>query len=249
LPTEGNVVTAFARRDDCPAVRRATLRLVPTLPGAAETADSGAISLDEPTSWATQVEDVVYGGGVDDGWKVPERALGPASGDVFDVLVLGNGGSVVLSLDPPATDGPGPDLAVYENSFNDLNLELARVEVSSDGAHWARFASMSLTAEPVSGYGSVEPTAIMGLAGKYKVGWGTPFDLSTLAGAPEVEDLLVDLAAIRYVRVLDVIGSGIELDSFGTPIYDPTPTFGSGGFDLEAVGVLNADSTSPSGAP
>ena len=53
----------------------------------------------------------------------------------------------------------------------------------------------------------------------------------------------VDLARIQYVRIVDVVGAGDVLDSFGAPIYDPTPTFGSGGFDLEAVGVLNAAAT------
>ena len=44
---------------------------------------------------------------------------------------------------------------------------------------------------------------------------------------------------IRWVRVVDVVGDGSCTDSFGNVIYDPYPTIGSGGFDLEAVGVIN----------
>jgi hypothetical protein len=29
-------------------------------------------------------------------------------------------------------------------------------------------------------------------------------------------------------------------DAFGNPVYDPTPTIGPAGFDVEAVGVIRA---------
>ena len=54
----------------------------------------------------------------------------------------------------------------------------------------------------------------------------------------------VNVNDIRYVRIIDVIGSinpalGSR-DSLGNLINDPYPTaFGSGGFDLNGVGVLN----------
>ncbi len=238
LPTGGDQATLFARFDACPEVARAVVTLVEALPGPATAEDTDAIPLDAPRAWATEVVSVVYGGGVDPVWRTPEKAVGPATGDIYDVLVLGNGGSAVLALDPPATDGPGPDLAVFENSFGGANLEVAFVEVSSDGATWARFASLSLTPSPVPTYGGLDPSHLSGLAGKHAAGWGTPFDLATLAGAPEVLDGRVDLGAVRYVRLLDIVGDGTTPDSFGHPIYDPTPAFGSGGFDLEAVGVL-----------
>jgi len=43
------------------------------------------------------------------------------------------------------------------------------------------------------------------------------------------------------VRLVDIIGDDAHgnLDSNGHIIYDLTPTTGSGGFDLEAVGVLH----------
>ena len=41
------------------------------------------------------------------------------------------------------------------------------------------------------------------------------------------------------VRIVDVVGDGFSLDSSGGVIYDPYPTSGSAGFDLDAVGVSN----------
>ncbi|AKB27733.1 Chitin binding protein [Methanosarcina siciliae T4/M] len=49
----------------------------------------------------------------------------------------------------------------------------------------------------------------------------------------------VDLNSINYVRIVDIPGSGDFKDSQGNPIYDGWVTWGSGGLDLEAVGVIN----------
>ncbi len=204
---------------------------------------STAVAADDASirSWATGwVDPVSYGDGVDETWRTPELALGPATGKPEDVVALGNGGSVVLSFEPPIKDGPGADLAVFENGFNDTFLELAFVEVSSDGTHFARFSSAYLGDEPVAEHGTHEPELISGLAGKYRRGFGTPFDLSLLAARPEVQAGVLDLTQIRFVRIVDVVGDGEQLDSFGRPIYDPHPTRGSGGFDLEAVAVLSS---------
>src|ERR1700744_4168377 len=57
------------------------------------------------------------------------------------VVSLGDSGVAVLTFAAPIIDGPGPDFAVFENGFanpaNDSQafLELAFVEVSSDGGH------------------------------------------------------------------------------------------------------------------
>ena len=44
---------------------------------------------------------------------------------------------------------------------------------------------------------------------------------------------------VRWVRLVDIVGDGSCTDSFGRVIYDPYPTEGSAGFDLDAVGVIN----------
>jgi hypothetical protein len=116
---------------------------------------------------------------------------------------------------------------------------LAYVEVSSDAAHFVRFDNASLTQSPVAEFGSVDPRAITGLAGKYRVGYGTPFDLSWLQDRPEVRSGSVDLSHIVAVRMIDVVGDGSMRDSFGHVIYDAYPTADSAGFDLEAVGLLH----------
>lgn len=208
-------------------------------PPAAGRPGSTAVSKDDPAlrAWAASWTEYVPGGEVSSTWQTPERALGQAAGDSYDVVSLGNGGRITLAFERPITNGPGWDFAVFENSFGDTFLELAWVEVSSDGTHFARFPNRSLTPGPVGSFGAIDPTDIDGLAGKYRQGWGTPFDLSDLAGSPEVLAGLVNPGAITHVRLVDIVGDGSALDSAGSPIYDPHPTSQSAGFDLDAVGV------------
>lgn len=190
------------------------------------------------TGWAAGWTNYEPGARVEELYQTPENALGAPVGegdeDAFHIVSLGEGGAITLVFDPPIADGPGPDFAVFENAQADTFLELGWVEVSSDGLHFQRFPSHSLTAAPVGGYGSVYTTNITGMAGKYRIGYGTPFDLAELAPAPEL-----DAQGVRWVRVRDIVGDGSCTDSFGRAIYDPYPTFGSGGFDLDAVGVIN----------
>lgn len=194
-----------------------------------------AIPLDDPRiqSWAIEVRSYHPGADLDETWQDPTRALGPASGAPLDITGLGRGGHIEFVWTHPLTNGPGPDIAIFENSFSDRFLELAHVEVSSDGLHWQRFPSISQTAQAVGGFGTTDPTNLHGLAGKYRAGFGTGFDFSTLP-----KKALVDREAIRFVRLVDVVGDGTDLDSRGQPIYDPYPTFGSAGFDLDGVAVL-----------
>ena len=112
----------------------------------------------------------------------------------------------------------------------------------SKGRAIAPSASNSLTSKPVGGFGAVDPTNLDGLAGKYKQGYGTPFDLDLLAGTPGL-----NVNQVKYVRIVDTVGNGTTLDSAGRPIDDPFPTTGSAGFDLDAVGVIHfASFTAPS---
>lgn len=189
-------------------------------------------------AWATSYSNYLPGGGVDAEFRTPEKALGPAVGDSFDVVSLGNGGSITLSFAGTLYNGPGWDFAVFENGFNDTFLELAFVEVSSDGSNFFRFPTVSFTPSPVGAFGNLDPTNIEGFAGKYRQGFGTPFDLDVFKNAPGI-----DVNRVSHVRLVDVIGNGTEFDSFPAayggphPIYDPYPTSGSAGFDLDAVGV------------
>ena len=213
--------------------------LFPGPPGAPDTT---AVALDDPgiVAWATGVEALVVGAGsTDEAYHVKAKALGPATGATTDVLVLGDAGNATLTFDVVITDGNGFDLAVFENAVTDTFLELAYVEVSSDGATFARFPSTYLGTEPVPSFGAHDPRDIDGLAGKYPVGYGVPFDLASLASDPEVEAGRVDLDRITHVRIVDIVGDGSSVDSRGEPIYDPYPTVTTAGFDLDAVAVLN----------
>ncbi|MEM6749046.1 MAG: dockerin type I domain-containing protein [Planctomycetota bacterium] len=187
--------------------------------------------------WADSVVDYSPAAGVDGIWQTPNLALGPAVGTSFDIVTLGDNGTITLGFDTPITNGPGFDFAVFENAFDDDFLELAFVEVSSDGQNFVRFANDSLTPDAVGGFDpiGVDATNLDGLAGKYRQGFGTPFDLDGVDGV----NPLVDVAAITHVRVVDILGDGSVADTSGDPIYDPFPTFGSPGFDLDAVAVLH----------
>lgn len=210
---------------------------------AAGVAGSTAIFKDDASivAWATGYQDYIVGADVTTSWQTPTKALGKAVGDSYDIVCLGNGGSIVLTFDTAITNGNGYDFAVFENSFSNTFLELGYVEVSTNGTDYFRFSNDSLTTSTVGAFGSVDPTNIDGLAGKYKQGYGTPFDLSTLI----YDDSLLDINNILYVRIVDIIGDGTYTDSSGDIIYDPHKTTGSGGFDLDAIGVIHQASAVP----
>ena len=171
-------------------------------------------------------------------------AVGPAD---YSTVSLGDSGVADLTFVTPVFDGPGADFAVFENGFPDpandslAFLELAFVEVSSDGMNYVRFPAHSLTQTNVQIPGSgtyMYANLVDGLAGKYIGGYGTPFDLSDLPASS-----LLNKDSITHIRVVDVIGDvhgHSSLDITGRIINDPYPTnFASGGFDLDAVGLIN----------
>ncbi len=162
---------------------------------------------------------------------------------------LGDGGNAVLTFESPIHNGPGADFVVFENGLSSGTdpiqyfLELAFVEVSSNGTRFVRFPAVSLTqtSSQINGFGFLEPVNLYNLAGKYTKNYGTPFDLSDL-----VDSMEIDLDNITHVKVVDVTGSLIpnfaSYDSKGNMINDPYPTpFASGGFDLDGVGVIHID--------
>jgi hypothetical protein len=159
-----------------------------------------------------------------------------------EVISLGDGGIATMIFAQPITDGPGPDFAIFENSFEDYFLELAFVEVSSDGVHFVRFPSTSLTssAKQIGPFDRIpDVRKLHNLAGKYRAGFGTPFDLLELK-----DSLGIDIKSITHVRVIDVIGSidprFASYDAQGNIINDPWPTqFPTCGFDLDAIAVIN----------
>jgi hypothetical protein len=166
-------------------------------------------------------------------------AIGPAGTN--GVVSLGDGGVAILEFSSPIMDGNGPDFAVFENGFDNLFLELAFVEVSSDGIHFFRFPAISNTDTTIQtdGFGLTDASKLHNLAGKYRAEYGTPFDLSDLTN-----DALLNKQSITHVKVIDVVGSiqnqYCSRDANNHKINDPWPTgWGNGGFDLDAVGVIH----------
>jgi len=210
---------------------------------------SAAIPEDSPEfqAWAQeirvvrgyqQLNDTTLGrasfGNVEEGLGAPDQK----------VVSLGDAGMATLIFDPPIANGPGFDFAVFENGFPAADgyfLELAFVEVSSDGEYFQRFPAESLTNTlvQVGAFDLLQAENLDNLAGKYESGFGTPFDLEELP-----EDARIDPAHITHVRLVDVVGaldSAIaRRDSQGRKINDPWPTgFESSGFDLDAVGAIH----------
>ena len=167
-------------------------------------------------------------------------------GNGYDFVVFENG--LISELDTSAGSVTGQMFA-----------ELGYVEVSSNGVDFVRFPAVSLVSESPGPYGTTEISKVYNLAGKHPnaggICTGTPFDLSEITGNADVISGLVDVNNISYVRIVDIPGSGDFHDEAikhidpGTwpaldyyvnnhPVYDAWVTWGSGGLDLEAVGVL-----------
>jgi len=167
---------------------------------------------------------------------------GTKKAGVNPVVSLGDGGVAILSFQSPITNGSGYDFAIFENGFNDVFLELAFVEVSSDGINYFRFPTTSNTQTltqigPFDNTG--DATKLNNLAGKYRANYGTPFDLQELS-----TQVGLNINSITHIKITDVVGAinipFASYDKNNNPINDPYPTtFGSGGFDLDAVGIIN----------
>jgi len=174
--------------------------------------------------------------------KANYGAEGSALGKADNAPVsLGDGGYAVVTFDKPVTNGPGFDFAIFENGLNDTFLELAFIEVSSDGVNFFRFPSVSntQTTTQVATFGTLDATKLDNLAGKYRVLYGTPFDLEVLAGTPGL-----DINRVTHIKIIDVMGciqpAYASFDSKGNIVNDPWPTpFNTCGFDLDAIGVIH----------
>ncbi len=157
------------------------------------------------------------------------------------MVSLGDGGSATLTFDTVISDHEGWDFAVFENGFSDGYLELGFVEVSSDGVRFVRFPSVSLTQTQVQigPFDTLDTRKLYNLAGKYRIFYGTPFDLYQLKDSAGI-----DIHHITHIRVVDVVGCiqdpYARYDSKNHKINDPWPTpFNTCGFDLDAVGLVH----------
>jgi hypothetical protein len=216
------------------------------LPGSTAIFKDSAIII----SWASQCE--VHRGFID----IADKSLGRVNyGSTEDalgasnqgVVSLGDSGVAVLSFNGVIYDGQGPDFAIFENGFSDAYLEYAFVEASSDGTNFFRFKAYfeGDTSTQIGAYDlRGDPSVVDGLAGKYRVQWGTPFDLNDLTDTP-----LLQKDSVRFIRLIDVIGAldaqHAQRDALGRKINDTYPTpfatndLYTGGFDLDAIALIH----------
>lgn len=215
--------------------------------------------LEAQQRFATSLIQVQQGGG--GGLFDPPRMLGGPvgaglGGGSLDVHSLGVGGSATLGFDLTLADGPGADLVVYENGFvvtpGQVYTEACLVEVSTNGVDFARFPTRySGPAAQQSAFGSLPFGTFSGLVGGVPVlanvltntvdpldpvvSGGEAFDLAELADHDLVQQGLVDLQEVHFVRLVDVLEGTVQ-DSSGSLIWDHGGTAGSA--DIDGVGVI-----------
>jgi hypothetical protein len=168
----------------------------------------------------------------DPAFSNPTAGLGAPDGGL---VALGAAGTITVSFVDPIPNLPGADLFVVENPFvlpQGNFSELGFVEVSSNGSDFVRFDAISDQPGPVDVFGLIDPALVHGLAG---VNAMDAFDLADLPPST-----LLDLATVRFVRIVDIVGDGNTFDSRGPgyPIWDPYPSQVTTGFDLDAIGAV-----------
>ena len=191
--------------------------------GCASSDDSGATTGDP---FADAVVSFEPGEGAGYGQdELPDVVLGAPNGTEagapsLDVLSLGDGGVIVLGLeDLSLTDGEGIDLLVFENPM-EAWPETGVVAVSDDGETWTEWPCGA----------EDESDGFPGCAGVGIVYAGPegadPTDPSAAGGdAFDLAD--IGVAHARFVRITDS----------GANTYDGE----TGGFDLDAIAVVNGE--------
>lgn len=190
------------------------------------TTETGVLT-DVGDAFADAVVSFEPGDGAGFGAEVmPDVVLGPPLGGGAysgnaDVVSLGDGGVVVLALlDIGLVDGQGVDLLIFENPFPGW-IELGEVAVSEDGVTWVTF--------PCDPYDEVQ--GYPGCAGINPVlshpDNGIDATDPDVAGGDAFDLAQIGVKRARFVRITDT----------GTNTYDGT----SGGFDLDALAVVNGE--------
>lgn len=211
--------------------------------------------------FATTVIEFVPGANANPAFPAANALGGPLGGGLSsgsaNVCVLGVGGHITLGFAAPIGNGPGADFLCAENALTfggGAFTEVAAVEVSSDGVHFARFPTHYAGPPAVQPpFGTLPMGTFLGLTGGLPVlanvatnsidprdpaaAGGEAFDLADLASDPLVTTGMLDLASITAVRLVDV-PEGQVLDSAGQPIFDNGGPTGSA--DIDAVTVVHA---------
>jgi hypothetical protein len=192
----------------------------------------------EPAApYATEIVSFEPGSGAGFGQdELPHVVLGPPHGKgraagSLDVLSLGEGGSIVLGFGPKSiVDGDGPDFIVFENAFwagadpAAVFAEPGEVSVSADGERWESFSCAA------AGEGEGRFPGCAGWTPALGYDPASPTLDPAVTGGDAFDLAELGLVEARFVRVRDVSETGAP----------PTA-----GFDLDAIGVVNASDLEP----
>lgn len=207
----------------------------PLVDGGFALGDAGQVA--RPDRFVTQV--VRFAPGPCAGFgatSMPGIVTGPPEGTgallgSLDVVSLGMGGEIVLGFgDNAVVDGPGPDFVVFENAFyaggdpTQIAADLGEVSVSADGETWTTFPCTPGQAPPYGTCAGWHPVYASTKSGV------SPFD-PTVSGGDAFDLAAVGVKEARFVRIRDM---------FRTACPDKAPRPTNYGFDLDAIGIVNA---------
>ena len=174
------------------------------------------------------------------------RGKGTTQGgtDVFSLgLDLETDAWMVLAWSSGAVfDGPGPDLAVFENPFDHISgrfFDPVVVEVSADGETWVAFehnyAGDRWTSDPSqwTGFAGLTPVLLNEDTNPVdpfdsEVAGGDAFDLADLPSTPEADDVLAQ--GVWFVRLTS---AGALIDPAADDLYPNDPI--ANGADIDGV--------------
>ena len=145
-----------------------------------------------------------------------------AQGDIFSATIAYNWGGGARGI----------------NILDASNNELLNINFSDDNLSYTFSGALGVVVSSTYSDTASVSVVVGQLAGKYRQGFGTPFDLAVLRQHPLVQRGDLDLQRVTHVRIVDVGGDGRVSDAFGRPIFAPFPSVGSAGFDLDAVASL-----------
>ncbi|MEM0964676.1 MAG: hypothetical protein AAGJ81_00820 [Verrucomicrobiota bacterium] len=205
---------------------------------------AGYSLIDDPDAQA--LYDFMYD--YDPGFVDPANILGPVTGDVFDIVSLGDTwpsewpndsnhptstgpGTITVVFDEPIRDMTGADFTVFENGFvansstvngtvaGEISAELVYVEVSADGVNFVRFPSASLTSPGPFQNGTIGPYATIDSSQVYNLA-GKHSNAYGFSWGTPFDIAQVGLSQVTHIRLVDIPGTGLFSDN-ATGLTDP----------------------------
>ncbi|MCK7491335.1 MAG: hypothetical protein MZW92_06175, partial [Comamonadaceae bacterium] len=155
-------------------------------------------------------------------------ALGPAEGLATEVVSLGEGGRITLELRASRwRTGPARSSRSSRTGWTMASSSSPGWRSAPTDGPSARFDCATLAARRWAPTSAWTPAIWAGWPASTAQGFGTPFDLGELAVRPEVLDGRLDLGAVRYVRIEDVVPATVGCATRSASLTTiPTPDHG-----------------------